>query len=158
MRWARHADLVDAATAVRLDGGDSALRTAVELREAIFQVFSAIGRGDAVPAASLAVVQARYAEAAAAGHLVSRGSGFVWDFDGSAPGRAWWPLAISAVELLTHGPLERVKVCALQTSCIGLFLDTTKNRSRRWCTTEGCCLDAKLERQAARRKAARAAG
>jgi predicted RNA-binding Zn ribbon-like protein len=156
--WSAYAGLIDAGTAGRLAarGGDAELRSAVALREAIFEVFAAVGRGRAAPAASLDTVQAYYADAMAVARLVP-GDGYEWRFAGDDPGRAWWPIAVSAVRLLAGGPLDRVKVCAAEAGCIGLFLDTSKNRSRRWCTADGCGIDAKIRRQAARRRAARRA-
>ncbi|MFI5894433.1 CGNR zinc finger domain-containing protein [Actinoplanes sp. NPDC051513] len=156
--WGRYAGVLDESTARRLTGDHPAvLRTALRLREAIFQVFVALGRGQAAPTDSLATVQARYAEAMAVARLAPDGDGFDWRFDGDDPGRAWWPLAVSAVRLLTAGPLDRVKVCAAEAGCIGLFVDTSKNRSRRWCTMDGCGVDAKVQRQARRRRDARTA-
>lgn len=157
--WSVYAGLIDAATGARLNrrGAASDFRVAVELREAIFDVFAAVGRGRAVPATALARVQARYAEAMAQARLVAGENGYDWRFAGDDPGRAWWPTAISAVRLLTGGPLDRVKVCAAEAGCIGLFLDTSKNRSRRWCTMDGCGVDAKVQRQATRRQTARRA-
>ncbi|WP_433292034.1 CGNR zinc finger domain-containing protein [Actinoplanes sp. CA-030573] len=164
--WAAYAGLIDGKTAGRLTDlfgpggrageGEGALRTAVELREAIFQVFGAVGRGEPAPPAALAVVQARYSDAMAVARLAAEGDGFAWRFAGDDPGRAWWPVAVSAVRLLTGGPLDRVKVCAAEAGCIGLFLDTSKNRSRRWCTMDGCGVEAKVQRQARRRAARRA--
>src|SRR5689334_3103890 len=62
--WAEYAGLLDAATAAQLAGpAHATLRTALELREAIFHVFSAIGRGEPAPAQDLAIVQGRYADA-----------------------------------------------------------------------------------------------
>ena len=132
------------------------LRTARELREAIFQTFVAIGRDAAVPPSALAVIQDRYADAMAAARLVPVEASFDWQFSGDAPDRACWPVAVSAVRLLTTGPLDRVKVCAAEAGCVGLFLDTSKNRSRRWCTMDGCGVEAKIQRQAKRRQRARA--
>jgi predicted RNA-binding Zn ribbon-like protein len=155
--WSAYAGLIDSGTATRLArrGTDADLRTAIGLREAIFEVFAAVGRQRAVPAAALATVQAHYAEAMAAARLVPGEDGYHWRFAGDDPARAWWPVAVSAVGLLTSGPRDRVKVCAAEAGCIGLFLDTSKNRSRRWCTMDGCGVDAKVQRQAARRQAAR---
>jgi predicted RNA-binding Zn ribbon-like protein len=158
--WARHAGLIDEATAGRLAGAPStaagaALARAVELREAIFQVFAAVARGEPVPAEALARVQSRYAEAVSAARLEPAQAGFEWRFAGEAADRPWWPVAVSAVRLLTTGPLDRVKTCAAEAGCIGLFLDVSKNRSRRWCT-DGCGVEAKVRRQAQRRRAARA--
>jgi predicted RNA-binding Zn ribbon-like protein len=155
--WSAYAGLIDPRTAARLArrGTDADLRAAIVLREAIFEVFAAIARKQTVPAAALATVQAYYAEAMAAARLAPREDGYDWRFTGDDPDRVWWPVAVSAVRLLTSGPLDRVKACAAQDGCIGLFLDTSKNRSRRWCTMDGCGVDAKVQRQASRRQAAR---
>jgi predicted RNA-binding Zn ribbon-like protein len=163
LRWADHAGLLDTATARRLAttapaAADAALRTALDLREAVFRVFAALGRGGPATAADLGVLQRGYAAAMAAARLSSDGAGFGWEFSGDDPDRAWWPVAVSATGLLTTGPLDRVKVCAAEAGCIGLFLDTSKNRSRRWCSMDGCGVEAKVQRQATRRRAARAAG
>jgi predicted RNA-binding Zn ribbon-like protein len=64
-------------------------------------------------------------------------------------------VARSAIDLLTAGPLDRVKVCASEVGCVGLFLDTSKNRSRRWCSMQTCGVELKVQRQNARRRAAR---
>ena len=155
--WSAYAGLIDASTAGRLAarGTDADLRTAIALREAIFAVFAAVGRGQTVPAAALEEVQARYAEAMAVARLFRGEAGYEWGFAGDDPGRAWWPVVVSAVRLLTGGPLDRVKACAAEAGCIGLFLDTSKNRSRRWCTMDGCGVDAKIQRQASRRRVVR---
>ena len=128
------------------------LRTALELREAIFGIFSAVGRHQPVPKPALDSLQQHFARAMAHAHLDDRRG---WYFTGDDPGRAWWPIAVDAVTLLTHGPVDRVKVCAAEAGCVGLFLDTSKNRSRRWCTMDGCGVDAKVKRQAQRRRSAR---
>jgi predicted RNA-binding Zn ribbon-like protein len=162
VRWARYAGLIDPSTARRLatatpPAAQAALRTALELREAIFQVFAAVGRGRPASAADLATVQGGYAAAMAAARLAPDGTGYGWQFRGDAPDRAWWPLAVSATGLLTNGPLERVKVCAADAGCIGLFVDISKNRSRRWCNMQTCGVEAKMQRQATRRRTARTA-
>jgi predicted RNA-binding Zn ribbon-like protein len=63
-----------------------------------------------------------------------------------------WPVAHSAIELLISGPLGRVKGCA---GCNWLFVDESKNRSRRWCSMEECGTHAKMRRYVARRAAKR---
>jgi CGNR zinc finger len=46
-----------------------------------------------------------------------------------------WPIALSALELLTSPQLIRVKKCA---GCPWVFLDQSKNLSRRWCAMDDC--------------------
>ncbi|WP_349368092.1 CGNR zinc finger domain-containing protein [Salinarimonas sp.] len=50
---------------------------------------------------------------------------------------ALWPVARAAEGLVSAERLVRVKRCASST-CDWFFLDTSKNRSRRWCRMEVC--------------------
>jgi predicted RNA-binding Zn ribbon-like protein len=47
------------------------------------------------------------------------------------------PVAESAAWLLEHGHRELIHHCE-GPDCVLLFYDTTKNKSRRWCSMEGC--------------------
>jgi predicted RNA-binding Zn ribbon-like protein len=60
------------------------------------------------------------------------------------------PIALAATELLTSADLSRVKRCA---RCPWLFLDNSKNHSRRWCDMNDCGRAQKIERYVARRAA-----
>ena len=55
----------------------------------------------------------------------------------------------AAVELLTHGPVERLKECG---NCPWLFLDLSRNNSRRWCSMESCGTEVKIRRLTERRR------
>jgi predicted RNA-binding Zn ribbon-like protein len=161
-RWAGQAGVVDAAVAARLaraaaataDGGRKRLAAAIRLRESIFRVFRAVAERRDVPAADLATIQEVYVRAMRHARLVRADGGFGWAWPDDALDRPAWLMARSAVELATAGPIARVKVCASDEGCAGLFLDTSKNRSRRWCTMSGCGNEAKFRRQTARRRAA----
>jgi len=48
-----------------------------------------------------------------------------------------WPIAGSAGELLTSDDLGRVRQCGGKT-CRWMFVDRSKNRSRRWCDLKVC--------------------
>ena len=61
------------------------------------------------------------------------------------------PIAAAAAELLTSDQLSRIKRCA---RCPWLFLDNSKNHSRRWCDMNDCGRAQKIERYLARRAAA----
>jgi predicted RNA-binding Zn ribbon-like protein len=65
---------------------------------------------------------------------------------------SWW-VARSAAELLTSPDLTFVRECAGY-DCGWLFMDTTKNRSRRWCNMSTCGNRAKGRRHYERRRAA----
>ena len=57
----------------------------------------------------------------------------------------------SAVELLTSPDLPRVSQCAAP-DCSWLFLDLTRNHSRRWCRAEGCGVRNRFRRYYARHR------
>lgn len=48
-----------------------------------------------------------------------------------------WTLAQSASELVLSHAMERVRACGADT-CRWLFLDTSKNHTRRWCDMKVC--------------------
>jgi predicted RNA-binding Zn ribbon-like protein len=111
----------------------SAERTLAEaraLREALYAVFSAAGRAP----------NPRDVEAIdAAWHRLSLDSHFHWTWTEGpdALDAMLGPIVESAVSLLTAGPRDRVRTCESDT-CQWVFLDTSKNRSRRWCDMKQC--------------------
>jgi predicted RNA-binding Zn ribbon-like protein len=163
VRWARHAGALDDASAERLlrsaAGNQTAARAsmaaAVTLREAAYRAFAAVANGGEPAGADLDTLQQAYAEAMRHAHLRPGSGQLAWSWDADALDRAWWPVARSAVELATDGPLDRVKQCAGDSGCGFLFLDTSKNRIRRWCSMEECGAQTKAKRQTARRRATR---
>jgi len=56
-----------------------------------------------------------------------------------------WPVAVSAAGLLTSPQLVRLRDCA-NTACGWLFIDHSKNASRRWCDMGECGNRAKARR------------
>ena len=172
LAWAGHAGILDPRLGRRLRRRAEArpaeaagvMDQAVRLRTAIFRVFAAVTTGASPAAAELAVVRDGYATAIRVAVLVpaAHGLGWAWPDDAFAAGRGepltWplWPIAVSAAHLATAPEqLQRVKVCAGE-GCNWLFVDTSKNRSRRWCLMRYCGNVGKSRRQAARRRAVRA--
>ena len=126
---------------------ESVLERAKELREAVYRVFSARFHGDALPADDLRRISDEYAYAAAQRVLAPTESGeidFAWR-DTDALERPLWPIAVSAAVLASSDELDRVKECATD-NCNWLFLDASKNRSRRWCEMKECGNRAKARR------------
>lgn len=68
-----------------------------------------------------------------------------WEFKGAPPVAILGPIVWRAVELLETGPVDRVKECAAD-DCRWLFLDTSKNRSRQWCSMQTCGNVSKVRR------------
>ena len=118
---------------------EEALVKAHRLRDAIYAAFSAIAAGRAADRAAVTEVATAYAAATANGTLTGAfddGYEFHW-----TPGRPptgdtpLWPVGYSAGELLLHGPLSRIGECP---GCGWLFLDTSRNGTRRWCSMATC--------------------
>ncbi len=61
-------------------------------------------------------------------------------------------ILFSAYEVLWEKPIERIKKCD---ACAWLFLDTTKNGKRRYCSPETCGSNEKAKRYYYRKKAER---
>jgi predicted RNA-binding Zn ribbon-like protein len=145
--WGRQAGAVSDTQARRLqqaaarrpEAARRVFRHALQLREAIFACFSPVARGPAIPPEALRILNA--ALPTALGHLrlaATKGQvAWAWDAEGTALDRVLWPVVRAAADLLTGGDLDRVRECAAD-SCAWLFLDTSRNRSRRWCDMSVC--------------------
>ena len=136
-----------------------ALRRARALREALFALFSANAHGRAVPPAALAALNAALPRSLSPLRLVRAGRRFDWvrgdgtpDLDG-----VLHVVAHAAADLLTSGPLDRVRECASPT-CAWLFLDQSRNATRRWCDMSVCGNRAKARRHYRRATTARRRG
>lgn len=65
-------------------------------------------------------------------------------------------LADAIVDLVRHVDLNRLRVCPLaEGGCGWLFLDRSRNSSRRWCSMDDCGTHAKSRRLTERRRARR---
>src|SRR4051812_23417531 len=80
----------------------------------------------------LETLRAGYAEAVAKGKM-SR-SGLSWPWRPEEPTQPLWPISLSVLNLLVTGDPTRIRECANHETCGWLFYDTTKNKSRRWCS------------------------
>ena len=161
--WSRHAGILTEAEERRLleaaagrpDEASVVLERAVALREAIYRLFSAVAAGRAPDEADLETLNVALARALDHARIVPAGAGFAWAWrdEQGALDRMLWPVARSAADLLTGGELDRVGECA-NDSCGWLFLDLSRNRSRRWCDMQDCGNRVKARRHYQRRGAA----
>ena len=164
VRWAGHAGALSEEEARRLLGvaearpaeAAEAFKRAVALRETIYRVFSAVAYGELPKGEDLETLTAAHLEALAHYRIVPTAEGFGWNHakdDGL--GRPVWRVSLSATALLTGGELDRVRACPVgEGGCAWLFHDESKNKSRRWCSMEGCGSRAKMRRMYARRREA----
>ncbi len=131
----------------------SVLERGRQLREAVYRLFSGLARNEQPGAADLDLLSREQAEAAKHRQLmVTAGRvGFGWLEDPRRLDRPLWSVAQSATDLLTANECYRVKECGTD-NCNWLFLDASKNKSRRWCEMKECGNRAKARRHYAKRK------
>jgi predicted RNA-binding Zn ribbon-like protein len=161
--WGRRAGLLTDAEAERLlrlanERPSEAVdthRRAIDLRETIFRVFSARALGRSPKTADITALNAARLEALNHSAICSANNAYAIDWtDKSALDRVLWPIALSAAELLTSPNLARVRECEGD-RCDWLFVDTSRNHLRRWCSMDECGNRAKSQRFLARRRTPR---
>ncbi len=144
--FARQTGLVSADQAQALDrwsGSHSraamqALREAIAVREATFRAFFSLANGKPAPQRDVELLDETVREALRHRHMVREDGSYHWRWDDDLnPGRVLWPIAQSATELLTSHDLKQVRECEAS-DCYWLFLDNSRNRSRRWCSMTSC--------------------
>jgi predicted RNA-binding Zn ribbon-like protein len=134
------------------EAAEEALSAAIQLREAMHEVFWSLIRKKPVSRGALYVVNSYAQEAARHMNVAATAKGFEWRFDEAENfNAAWWPIARSAVELLASDRLPFVRACASKT-CEWLFLDESKNHRRRWCDMSKCGNRAKVRNFYTRRR------
>jgi predicted RNA-binding Zn ribbon-like protein len=112
------------------------LPRARELRETVYRVFSRLAAGRDPSRPDLDALGTAYAAAVRYGRLARSGESYSLSWPGRRTGGVLlWEVAASAVGLLTGGRLDRLGQCP---SCGWLFLDTSRNRRRRWCSMATC--------------------
>lgn len=141
--WAGHVGILDRAGVKRLtqeallrpDDAAAVLATALRLRDALGRILTAPAK---TSAEDLAVLNAVLARAPTRTGLAAMKSGFAWTMTETDPlEQPLWPVVWDAAELLVSGRAERVGSCS-DPDCAWVFLDTSRNRSRRWCSMADC--------------------
>jgi predicted RNA-binding Zn ribbon-like protein len=139
------------------DAADELFAEAIEMRESIYRVFSAIAADERIAERDLAALQAAIAAAPARSELVRSGGRHAWrigDLRPSAPHllpRLLAPVLWSAGDLLVNADGRRIRRCANE-ECLWLFLDESKSGTRRWCDMASCGNRAKARRHYAKVK------
>jgi predicted RNA-binding Zn ribbon-like protein len=119
-------------------GATQVLRNAISLRETLFHTFIALVHGKPAPPEDLQFLDKAATEALLHRHIVRANGGYKWGWDEELKlERILWPIAQSAAELLTSAELQKVRECEAQ-HCYWLFLDNSRNHSRRWCAMNAC--------------------
>lgn len=112
---------------------------AVVFREALYRIFGAMIYGRSPRTDDLALLNQEEKVAHEHRRLMPGGSNLLWEWTGAKNklDRMLWPIAESAVEILTGGDLTRLHECRGE-NCGWLFEDVSKNRRRQWCDMQDC--------------------
>lgn len=125
---------------------------ALELRDALYRLFTAAHTDDAADDADLAVLNRELSSAMGHLRVQAEDREFAWTLEeGAQLERVLWPVVRDAAELLVSGDLRRVGRCCGE-NCDWLYMDTSRNRSRRWCDMQSCGNRAKARRHYRRAK------
>jgi predicted RNA-binding Zn ribbon-like protein len=150
LRFTRETGLLDAAQAAQVlravtpEAAARALRAGRALREALAETLYAVVDERPPPAAGLEMFE-RYL------HVADRHRELRWQPDiGGHAALAWswrlnerkaelpvWAIAHAARDLLLSPDMKRMRACEADT-CRWLFLDTSRNHTRRWCKMKVC--------------------
>jgi predicted RNA-binding Zn ribbon-like protein len=162
LAWGKAAVVLSPESAERLtrlaleqpDVAQKAYQSAIQTREAIYHIFSNRHAGRPISEKDLADLNTLVHEAITHRQLVPNDDHFQWEWkpDGREPNLILWEVAFAAAELLTSEKAEWVRECEDDRGCGYLFLDLSKNHSRRWCSMESCGNRAKARRHYSRSK------
>jgi len=127
-------------------------RRALSLRSHLASLFSARADGRPLPVRAVECLNEELAAAWTSARLVASGGGLqlAWGEIDASPDSLLGPILRSAVDLLTGDLAPRLRICDSPT-CSWLFVDHSRNRSRRWCSMETCGNRAKARRHYHRR-------
>jgi predicted RNA-binding Zn ribbon-like protein len=157
--WAVHAEVIgerDASQFQRKFKGQSKsahqlIKCGKSLREIIYQVNLCITDGQQPNVKLMHRLTAAHAEMLASATLTPHEGNYAWSWDPKAGMTAaiLGPVTVSAMALLVHTDLSRIKQCR-GSHCGWLFFDNTKNKSRQWCDMSVCGNRAKASAHRAR--------
>jgi predicted RNA-binding Zn ribbon-like protein len=161
LEWSRQAGLVseEQAQAMRRKAESSpeeALATferAQRVRTVIHNIFWAIAHGKAVEISDLASLNRQLSLVMGKLCIRQEGGAFQWSWDTQDEelDRMLWPVVRAAAELLQSPNLRWLKACAGE-RCDQLFLDVSRNHSRRWCEMQHCGMLVKSRRHYAKKR------
>lgn len=134
----------------RPQAAEEVLERAIRLRRAFYRMLTGKSSNTVTLASDLAAINAELSRARSQQRIYPSAQAFAygWATD-DALDRILWPVAIAGCALLTGKDRARLRQCQGD-DCGWLFLDTSRNRSRTWCSMGDCGNVAKVRRYRAR--------
>lgn len=153
--WSQHANILTEQEAEKIlaqteqqpKEAKMVLERAINLREALYRAFSAVASQKTARDEDIAILNTELSKAMPHLQLKRTRNGYTLSYasDGPLLERMLWHVSRSAADLLTSEKLSRVRKCDAK-DCGWLFLDMSRNRSRRWCDMKDCGNRAKARR------------
>ena len=139
--------------AVNESAAHRVLASVKELREGAASVFYSLLDGAAPAAATIKTLEKYFRSARDHQRLTWSDGRLVWDWTEAdpSPELVLWLPSLSAAHLMTSEDMQRVRACG-NAECRWLFLDTSKNHTRRWCDMRICGNRMKARRFKAQRR------
>lgn len=157
--WHQHVGLIDPATAdaflaLAPRAASGLLTRARGAREHLHTLLSGFAAHGRAPAAELAWLDQELARLAPFHHLATTGGTVAWQAqpDPAHPASLLGPALFQAAALLTGTDPARIKECPPPDGCGWLFLDTSRNGKRTWCSMATCGNTAKVRRFRSRQR------
>jgi predicted RNA-binding Zn ribbon-like protein len=146
--WAAQAGLIDSrqrnrllrASEIHCKEAAVVLAQAIQLRECLYRIFGSMVAGRHPAAADLAAINQHVGIATAHLRLKSAGSSFRLEWEeqeNPTLDSVLWRVLRSASNFLISGDLRLLRECKVK-ACRWMFVDRSKNHSRRWCDMKVC--------------------
>ena len=125
----------------------STLEAALALRENLYRMFHALATGDMPATTDLDTFNRVLERQCTRQRVEADGRALRWQLqlDAADCSTVLAPVAVAAAQLLTAEQPQRIKECR-GNRCGWMFLDTSRNRSRHWCSMKTCGNVAKVRR------------
>jgi predicted RNA-binding Zn ribbon-like protein len=145
VRFTEQCGLINAADARRLmrgvseNKGAKVVEAVRKLREAAADLFYAVVDGKNPSAEAVERLESCFAEAAQKQELRWNGDKLLWMLPSSTslPTIPLWLLSLSTAAFMTSEQMHFLRECG-NAECRWLFVDTSKNHTRRWCDMKIC--------------------
>lgn len=163
LQWAKEAGLLSSAGHDRLAahynrnprGAPAALAEGTAIRDLLLSIFAGIAHGRPVSSQRLSELNSALARAPGLLRVHKNSNRIETEWRSAVDGlqQVLFAVLASAAELLASDRLGRIRECAAA-DCTWLFIDESRNRSRRWCDMSTCGNRVKARRHHQRAKAA----
>ena len=163
LQWAKEAGLVSPAQHDQLAAhydrnpreAGAALAKGIAIRDLLVSIFAGIAIGRSVSPQRLSELNSSLAEVPGLLRVHKNPDRITTEWTSATDGvqRVLFAILSSAAELLASNRFGRVRECA-SSDCTWLFIDESRNHSRRWCDMSSCGNRMKARRHYQRSKAA----